>query len=323
MKKKIVSIIGTGVIGAGWAARFLAKGYIVKAYDPNIDSLEKLKKNIRFAFKSLKKIGLNKHASLKKLKVFTNLNDALHETTFVQENAPENEKIKKNILKKIDNIIPKNIIIASSSSGLLPSKIQSTCKFPERVLIGHPFNPVYLLPLVEIVAGKKTSHTNVKKLKKLYEHIGMRPLVVRKEIEGYISDRLQEALWREALHIINDGVASTEEVDDAIVYGPGLRWAFMGVCLTFHLAGGETGMKHMLEQFGPALKLPWTKLKAPELSSKLKESMISGTKKQAGKFSIKELEEQRDLFLIEIMKTLNKNQKNKFPNWDKKYNKFK
>ena len=323
MKKKIVSIIGTGVIGAGWAARFLAKGYIVKAYDPNIDSLEKLNKNIRFVFKSLKKIGLNKNASLKKLKVFTNLNDALNETTFVQENAPENEKIKKNILNKIDNIIPKNIIIASSSSGLLPSKIQSTCKFPERVLIGHPFNPVYLLPLVEIVAGKKTSHTNVKKLKKIYEHIGMRPLVVRKEIEGYISDRLQEALWREALHIINDGVASTEEVDDAIVYGPGLRWAFMGVCLTFHLAGGETGMKHMLEQFGPALKLPWTKLKAPKLSSKLKESMISGTKKQAGKFSIKELEEQRDLFLIEIMKTLNKNQKNKFPNWDKKYNKFK
>ncbi len=322
MKKKIVSIIGTGVIGAGWAVRFLAKGYIVKAYDPNIDSLEKLKKNIRFAFKSLKKIGLNKNASLKKLKVFTNLNDALYETTFVQENAPENEKIKKNILKRIDNIIPKNIIIASSSSGLLPSKIQSTCKFPERVLIGHPFNPVYLLPLVEIVAGKKTSHTNVKKLKKRYEHIGMRPLVVRREIEGYISDRLQEALWREALHIINDGVASTEEVDDAIVYGPGLRWAFMGVCLTFHLAGGETGMKHMLEQFGPALKLPWTKLKAPELSNKLKKSMISGTKKQAGKFSIKELEEQRDLFLIEIMKTLNKNQKDKFPNWDKKYNKF-
>ena len=315
MKKKIVSIIGTGVIGAGWAARFLAKGYIVKAYDPNIDSLKKLKKNIRFAFKSLKKIGLNKNASLKKLKVFTNLNDALHQTNFVQENAPENEKIK--------NVIPKNIIIASSSSGLLPSKVQSTCKFPERVLIGHPFNPVYLLPLVEIVAGKKTSHTNVKKLKKIYEHIGMRPLIVRKEIEGYISDRLQEALWREALHIINDGVASTEEVDDAIVYGPGLRWAFMGVCLTFHLAGGETGMKHMLEQFGPALKLPWTKLKAPELSSKLKESMISGTKKQAGKFSIKELEEQRDLFLIEIMKTLNKNQKDKFPNWGRKYNNFK
>ena len=240
--------MGTGVIGAGWAARFLAKGYTVKAYDPNSVSREQLKINVRTAFKSLKKIGLNRNASLRNLKVYSKLPSALKDTTFVQENAPENEKIKKNILKQIDNLVDKRVIIASSSSGLLPSKIQSACKFPERVLIGHPFNPVYLLPLVEIVAGKKTSHISVKKLKKLYEHIGMRPLIVQKEIEGYISDRLQEALWREALHIINDGVASTDEVDDAIVYGPGLRWAFMGVCLTFHLAGGETGMKHMLEQ---------------------------------------------------------------------------
>lgn len=322
-ENKVITIVGTGVIGAGWAARFLAKGYTVKAYDPNSVSREQLKINVRTAFKSLKKIGLNRNASLRNLKVYSKLPSALKDTTFVQENAPENEKIKKNILKQIDNLVDKKVIIASSSSGLLPSKIQSACKFPERVLIGHPFNPVYLLPLVEIVAGKKTSHTSVKKLKKLYEHIGMRPLIVQKEIEGYISDRLQEALWREALHIINDGVASTDEVDDAIVYGPGLRWAFMGVCLTFHLAGGETGMKHMLEQFGPALKLPWTKLKAPELTNKLKKAMVSGTKKQAGKFNIKELEKQRDLFLIEIMKTLNKNQKGKFPNWDRKYNTFK
>ena len=158
--------------------------------------------------------------------------------------------------------------------------------------------------------------------KKFYEEIGMKPLIVKKEIEGYISDRLQEALWREALHIIKDGVASTQDVDDAIVYGPGLRWSFMGVCLTFHLAGGQTGMKHMLEQFGPALKLPWTKLKAPKLDAKLKKLMISGTKKQAGKYSIKDLEERRDIFLIEIMKTLNKYQRNNFPNWNKKFNKF-
>ena len=151
----------------------------------------------------------------------------------------------------------------------------------------------------------------------------MKPLMVRKEIEGYISDRLQEALWRESLHLIKDGIASTEEIDDAIVYGPGLRWAFMGVCLTFHLAGGEEGMKHMLEQFGPALKLPWTKLKAPKLNKKLKDRMIVCTKKQAGKLSIDDLEKQRDLFLIEIMKTLNNNQKNNFPNWGKKFNSFK
>ena len=322
-KKKIVSIVGTGVIGAGWAARFLANGYIVKAYDPKKQSLNQLKINVKIAFKSLKKVGLNKKASLSNLKIYTQLSKALEETTFVQENAPENEKIKKDILQKVDLLVNKNVIIASSSSGLLPSKIQLKCLHPERVLIGHPFNPVYLLPLVEVVGGKKTKPKFLKLAKTFYENVGMKPLMVKKEIEGYVSDRLQEALWRESLHIIKDGIATTQEIDDAIVYGPGLRWSFMGVCLTFHLAGGEMGMKHMLEQFGPALKLPWTKLKAPSLTPKLKKLMITGTKKQADKFSIKDLEEQRDIFLIEIMKTLNKNQNNKFPNWGKEFNNFK
>ena len=322
-KKKIVSIIGTGVIGAGWAARFIASGHHVQAYDPSPRSLKKLKTDVKKALISLSKIGLHKNASIKNLTYHNNLKDALKDTSFVQENAPEKEKLKTSLLKEIDQLLDKKILIASSSSGLLPTKIQSKCKFPNRVLIGHPFNPVYLLPLVEIVKGKKTSQQSALKLKKIYESIGMKPLMVRKEIEGYISDRLQEALWRESLHLIKDGIASTEEIDDAIVYGPGLRWAFMGVCLTFHLAGGEEGMKHMLEQFGPALKLPWTKLKAPELNKKLKDRMISGTKKQAGNFSIDDLEKQRDLFLIEIMKTLNNNHKNMFPNWGKKYNSFK
>jgi|TARA_B110000967_G_scaffold209573_1_gene266390 carnitine 3-dehydrogenase len=322
-KNKIISIIGTGVIGAGWAARFIAGGYNVQAFDPNPKSLKKLKTDVKKALISLSKIGLHKNASIKNLSFHNNLSDALQNTSFVQENAPENEKLKISVLKQIDHLTDKKIIIASSSSGLLPSKIQSKCKFPNRVLIGHPFNPVYLLPLVEIVKGKKTSQQSALKLKKIYENIGMKPLMVRKEIEGYISDRLQEALWRESLHLVKDGIATTEEIDDAIVYGPGLRWAFMGVCLTFHLAGGEEGMKHMLEQFGPALKLPWTKLKAPELNNMLKDRMISGTKKQAGKFSVNQLEKQRDIFLIEIMKTLNNNQNNKFPNWHKKYNNFK
>ena len=256
------------------------------------------------------------------MKIYSDLRESLHSTTFVQENAPENEKLKKKLLKDIDKLLPKNIIIASSSSGLLPTRIQSLCNYPERVCIGHPFNPVYLLPLVELVSGKQTKKNTITRAKKFYEGIGMKPLIVKKEIEGYISDRLQEALWREALHIIKDGIASTQDVDDAIVYGPGLRWSFMGVCLTFHLAGGQTGMKHMLEQFGPALKLPWTKLKAPKLDAKLKKLMISGTKKQAGKYTIKDLEVQRDIFLIEIMKTLNKYQRNNFPNWNKTFNKF-
>ena len=322
IKKKIVTIVGAGVIGAGWAARMLACGLIVKAYDPSAKARKQLLSNTKIALKSLQRLGLNKNAKLSNLKIYSDLRESLHSTTFVQENAPENEKLKKKLLKDIDKLLPKNIIIASSSSGLLPTRIQSLCNYPERVCIGHPFNPVYLLPLVELVSGKQTKKNTITRAKKFYEEIGMKPLIVKKEIEGYISDRLQEALWREALHIIKDGVASTQDVDDAIVYGPGLRWSFMGVCLTFHLAGGQTGMKHMLEQFGPALKLPWTKLKAPKLDAKLKKLMISGTKKQSGKYSIIDLEVQRDIFLIEIMKTLNKYQRNNFPNWDKTFNKF-
>ncbi len=321
-KQKIVTIVGAGVIGAGWAARMLACGLTVNAYDPSAKARKQLLINTKKALKSLKRIGLNKNSKLCNLKIFSNLRKSLHSSTFVQENAPENEILKKKLLKEIDKLLPKNIIIASSSSGLLPTRIQSLCTYPERVCIGHPFNPVYLLPLVELVSGKQTKKNTITKAKKFYEKIGMKPLIVKKEIEGYISDRLQEALWREALHIIKDGVASTQEVDDAIIYGPGLRWSFMGVCLTFHLAGGETGMKHMLDQFGPALKLPWTNLKAPKLDAKLKKTMISGTKKQAGKYSIKDLENQRDIFLIEIMKTLNKYQRNNFPNWNKQFNKF-
>ena len=237
IKKKIVTIVGAGVIGAGWAARMLACGLIVNAYDPSVKARKQLLLNTKTALKSLQRLGLNKNTKLSNLKIYSDLRGSLHSTTFVQENAPENEKLKKKLLKDIDKLLPKNIIIASSSSGLLPTRIQSLCNYPERVCIGHPFNPVYLLPLVELVSGKQTKKNTITRAKKFYEGIGMKPLIVKKEIEGYISDRLQEALWREALHIIKDGIASTQDVDDAIVYGPGLRWSFMGVCLTFHLAG--------------------------------------------------------------------------------------
>src|SRR5438876_544492 len=180
-------------------------------------------------------------------------------------------------------------------------RIQARCRHPERVLIGHPFNPVYLLPLVEVVAGELTKPVAVKKASAFYRRLGMRPLHVQHEIAGYISDRLQEALWREALHLVADGVATTEEIDSAIVFGPGLRWAFMGTFLAFHLAGGDGGMRHMLEQFGPALKLPWTKLRAPELTTQLARRVVSGTKAQANGRSVKELGRWRDDQLIRIM----------------------
>jgi carnitine 3-dehydrogenase len=223
---------------------------------------------------------------------------------FVQESAPEEEDLKRNLLARIDAAAPPEAIIASSSSGLLPSRIQADCVRPERVVIGHPFNPVYLLPLVEVLGGERTTPECLDRAIAFYRSLGMRPLRVCSEVPGYISDRLQEALWREALHMVADGTASTEEIDDAIVYGPGLRWALMGPCLTFHLAGGEAGMTHMLEQFGPALQLPWTKLKAPELTEALSRRLIEGTKAQAGGRGVRELERLRDDCLIGIMRCL-------------------
>ena len=203
-------------------------------------------------------------------------------------------------MSTIGNYAKPNAIISSSSSGLLPTRIYSKCKNPKRSLIGHPFNPVYLLPAVEIVPGKKTSTKCLNQAKKFYKSISMNPILVKKELPGYLSDRLQEALWREGLHIINEGYATTEDLDRAIEDGPGLRWSLMGTFLTFHLAGGKAGMKHMLEQFGPALKLPWTKLKAPKLTKNLSSRIISGTKNQSKGKSVSMISNIRDEYLVEL-----------------------
>ena len=202
-----------------------------------------------------------------------------------------------------------NVIISSSSSGLLPTKIYSKCKFPGRTIIGHPFNPVYLCPGVEIVPGKKTQKKFLNKANRFYKSISMNPIMVKKELPGYLADRLQEALWREALHIINEGYASTEDLDRAIEDGPGLRWSLMGTFLTFHLAGGKSGMKHMLKQFGPALKLPWTKLKAPKLTKKLSSRIVSGTKQQAKGKSVAKISNIRDDYLVNLQKLRKKYEK--------------
>ena len=318
-----ITVIGTGVIGAGWIIRCLAHNKKVVAFDKDLKLKKKLIAEIKRTWPYVKKLFNKKKLNLKNFKYVTSIEEALREADFIQECATENYGIKTKLMSIIGKYSKPNAIISSSSSGLLPTRIYSKCKNPARTMIGHPFNPVYMCPGVEIVPGKKTKNKFLNKANKFYKSISMNPIMVKKELPGYLADRLQEALWRESLHIIKEGIATTQEIDDAIVYGPGLRWSFMGVCLTFHLAGGEMGMKHMLEQFGPALKLPWTKLKAPSLTPKLKKLMITGTKKQAAKFSIKDLEKQRDLFLIEIMKTLNKNQSNKFPNWGKEFNNFK
>jgi carnitine 3-dehydrogenase len=306
MKSSIdnIAVIGIGVIGTGWIIRFLYNQKKIKVYDPNLEQKKNLLKEIKRVEPTLRKIYKKRINLSKQLEFSKSLKDAVENADLIQENAPENETLKKNLIKEISQYSKINSIIASSSSGLLPSKIQSKCKNPKRLIIAHPFNPVYLLPLVELVAGKQTDKKFINRANLFYSNIGMKTLILKKELPGYLSDRLQESMWRESLHIINEGYASTQDLDDAIIYGPGLRWSLMGTFLTFHLAGGKMGMAHMLEQFGPALKLPWTKLKAPKLNSKLKNKIINGTKKQSKNRSVENLSNLRDNFLIDLQKLL-------------------
>jgi len=297
-----VAVVGAGVIGSGWVARFLARGLEVVVSDPAPGAEDRLRAAIANARPALAALGLDADPARPCFE--PDLAAAVAGVDWVQECAPEDEALKRRLLAAIDAAAPADAIIASSSSGLLPSRIQADCGHPERVVIGHPFNPVYLLPLVEVLGGECSAPATVERALAFYRGVGMRPLRVRTEVAGYISDRLQEAIWREALHMVADGSATTGEIDDAIVYGPGLRWAIMGPCLTFHLAGGDQGMRHMLEQFGPALKLPWTRLQAPELTDGLIDAMVAGTEAQAGERSVKELERLRDDCLIAIMRAL-------------------
>ena len=296
-----IAVIGTGVIGIGWIIRMLAHNKMVIAFDLNIKQKTILVKEIKRSLPFVKKLFKKKKINLKNLSFKTSLIETLKDADFIQECATENYKLKTKLMSDIGKYSKLNTIISSSSSGLLPSIIFSKCKNPNRGIIGHPFNPVYMLPAVEIVPGKKTSKIVLKKANDFYRSISMNPISVKKELPGYLADRLQEALWREGLHIINEGYATTEDLDRAIEDGPGLRWSLMGTFLTFHLAGGKAGMKHMLEQFGPALKLPWTKLKAPNLSNKLIKRLIEGTKKQSKGKSVVKISNIRDKYLLDLL----------------------
>ena len=297
---KKVAVIGTGVIGAGWIIRCLAHNKIVYAFDKDPKLKNSLIKEIKRTWPFVKKLFKKNKLNLKNFYYFTSLEKTLKDADFIQECATENYALKTKLMSTIGNYAKPNAIISSSSSGLLPTRIYSKCKNPQRSLIGHPFNPVYLLPAVEIVPGKRTTAKYLNQAKKFYKSISMNPIMVKRELPGYLSDRLQEALWREGLHIINEGYATTEDLDRAIEDGPGLRWSLMGTFLTFHLAGGKAGMKHMLEQFGPALKLPWTKLKAPKLTKNLSSRIISGTKNQSKGKSVSMISNIRDEYLVEL-----------------------
>jgi len=301
---KTFAALGSGVIGSGWVARALAHGLDVVAWDPAPGAEAALRKRIANAWPALQKQGLAPGASPERLSFVATIEECVRNADFIQESAPERLKLKLELHAKISAAAKPNAIIGSSTSGLLPSEFYESASHPERCVVGHPFNPVYLLPLVEIVGGKNTSPEAIEAAKTIYTALGMRPLHVRKEVPGFIADRLLEALWREALHLVNDGVASTGEIDDAIRFGAGLRWSFMGTFLTYTLAGGDAGMRHFMAQFGPALKLPWTYLPAPELTDKLIDDVVEGTAEQLGERSIAALERYRDDTLLAVLEAV-------------------
>jgi carnitine 3-dehydrogenase len=301
---RTLGLLGTGVIGGGWAARALHFGIDVVAADLNPQMEGWIRGAVANAEPALARLTAAPLPRKGTLSFTTDPRVMAQRADFIQENIPEQLDLKQHVLAEVSRHAPADVIIASSTSGLTPTDLQRDMEAPERFCVAHPFNPVYLLPLVELVGGAKTAPATIAAAAVFFKYIGMHPLHVRHEVPGHLTDRLQEALWREILHLVNDGVATTGELDDAIIYGPGLRWAAMGTNLIYHLAGGDSGMRHMLAQFGPCLKWPWTKLEAPELSETLIDRIVDGTQAQAAGRSIRELERLRDDCLVAIQQVL-------------------
>lgn len=301
---KTLGLLGTGVIGGGWAARAMHFGIDVIAADVKPEMEEWIRGAVENAEPALAKLTFAPLPPKGKLSFTTDAREMAKAADFIQENIPEQLALKQRMLAEVSRHAGADVIIASSTSGLTPTDLQRDMLHPGRFCVAHPFNPVYLLPLVELVPGAKTAPETIEASAKFFTYIGMHALRVRHEIPGHLTDRLQEAMWREILHLVNDGVATTGELDESIIYGPGLRWAAMGMNLIYHLAGGEMGMRHMLAQFGPALKWPWTKLEAPELTETLIDRMVEGTQEQAAGRSIRELERLRDNYLVAIQQVL-------------------
>jgi len=302
-----VAIVGTGVIGASWAALYLARGLDVAATDPAPNAEANLRKYIDTAWKDLQVIGLSPGASRDRLTFTQDMTKALADADLVQENGPERKDFKIQLFADMDAATPPESIIASSSSGLTMSVMQSACKHPERCVIGHPFNPPHVIPLVEVVAGSKTSPETVQRAIDFYTSIGKKPIHVRKEVVGHVANRLQAALYREIVYLIEQGVLDVADSDVAVCWGPGLRWGVMGPHLLFHLGGGEVGIQHFMEHLSGPLATWWKDLgKITEFSPEAQQTIIEGVLKEVDGRSIDELEHERDSMLLELLATRTK-----------------
>ncbi len=302
-----VGIVGGGVIGAGWAARFVLNGIDISIYDPDPEIERKTHEVIGNARRALTRLFGQALPAEGKITIAKTLAECVADADFIQESLPEREELKQKVLAEVDALMPAHAIIGSSTSGLLPTRLQANMARPDRLVVGHPFNPVYLLPLVEVCGGEQTSQATKDQAAAVYEAIGMKVLHVRKEIDGFIADRLLEAVWREALWLINDGIATASEIDDAIRYGAGMRWSFMGTFLVYRLAGGEAGMRHFLHQFGPSMEWPWTKLVGPKLTDELVDTIARQSDEQAGDVDLRTYERLRDDCLVDLTHALERN----------------
>lgn len=302
-----VAVVGCGVIGAGWAARLLLSGCDVRVFDPAPNAEPLLRKVIANATQAWNDLDvLPDHQG--HLSVCRGLEDAVDGARFIQESVPERPDLKASVFAEIEAVAATDALIGTSTSGIKPSQLQTDMRHPERLVVGHPYNPVYLLPVVEVVGGEHTLPITIERAQAFYASIGMRPVHVQVEIDAFIGDRLLEAVWREALWLVNDGVATTEEIDAVITHGFGLRWAQMGLFETYRVAGGAGGFRHFIAQFGPALEWPWTKLMdTPDFTPELVDKLVQQSDAQSGAHTLSELERIRDQNLVGFLKVLEQN----------------
>jgi carnitine 3-dehydrogenase len=299
---RCVAVVGTGVIGASWAAQYLARGLDVIATDPAPNAEDNLRKYVDEAWEQLEQIGLSPGASRDRLSFTKDSKQALAKADLVQENGPERPDFKIKLFADMDEVTPVDSLIASSSSGITPSVMQSACKHPERVIVGHPFNPPHIIPLVEVVGGTKTSPDAIQQAMRFYASIGKKPIHLRKELPGHVANRLQAALYREVLHLIQQGVLSVEESDTAVSYGPGLRWGVMGQSLQWHLGGGAGGIQHFMEQLMDPLAAMMKTLGDPQVTPELKQTIVDGVMREAGGRSVDELAREENEVIIGLMR---------------------